>query len=218
MHEYPSARRAPFGHVDVVGLASEKPVTAVRTVAGVGVGTAALLSVLAGCSADTKDGTLGMAAPISAASATPSAVQPGANQKRNTGAPASTLFGGSTPVSIVSWWKQHPSAAPADLSQRVLLFNHQGTGPQRFPGPDMRKYSKVLMVITCTSKVEYLVRLQVLDGLSIASTSGTSCGGPTLSAYISPFVKVVEPKTEVEVQIADGVKYFVTMYGTRAAR
>jgi hypothetical protein len=155
-----------------------------------------------------------MAAPISAASATPSSIQPGANQKHNTG----TLFGGSTPVSIVSWWKQHPSAAPADLGKRVLLFNHQGTGPQRFPGPDMRKYSKVLMIITCTSKVEYVVRLQVLDGLSIASASGSSCGGPTLSAYISPFVKVVEPKTEVEVEIADGVKYFVTLYGTRAAR
>jgi hypothetical protein len=190
-------------------------VTPVRTVAGVGVGTA-FLSVLAGCSSDSLDGSLGMSAPISVASrsATPDTT-PG--PKKTTAAPADSLFGGPEPVSIEYWWGKHPNIAPTDLAKHKLLLNEKGKGPQRFPGPDMRKYGQVLMVITCPKKVPYLVRLQVLDGLSIASTEGPSCGGPNVSTYNSPPLDVLDPKTEVEVQVPDGVKYYVTLYGTPKA-
>lgn len=190
--------------------------TPVRTVAGIGVGTA-LLSVLAGClSKDSSDGTVGVSAPISGTSRVTDASQYGGTPGRTTAAPAESLFNGPAPVSIVTWWREYPAAAPDNLADRTLLFNEQGEGPQRFPGPDVRKYNRILMIITCSSKSEYLVRLQVLDGLSIASTSGTSCGGPTLSAYTTPFLKVTETKTEVEVQVPDDTKYFVTLYGNPA--
>lgn len=189
--------------------------TPVRAVARVGVGTA-LLSVLSGCSADALEGSLGMSSPVTVASNS-AVVQPtnyGSGPKGSAAAPASSLFGGPAPVSIAYWWGEHPQAAPADLAKRKLLFNQKGTGSQRFPGPDMRKYNRILMVITCAKKVEYLVRLQVLDGLSIASTEGASCGGPSLSAYKSPFLDVTDAKTEVEVQVPEEAKYYVTIYGT----
>jgi hypothetical protein len=190
-------------------------VTPVRAVASVGIGTA-LLSVLSGCSADALDNSLGTSSPISVASdsAVLEPTNEGSGPKQTAAAAAGTLFGGSAPVSIAYWWDEHPEAAPADLGQRKLLFNQKGTGPQRFPGPDVRKYKRILMVITCSKKSEYLVRLQVLDGLSIVSTEGTSCGGPTLSAYASPLLDVTDKKTEVEVQVPEGAKYYVTFYGT----
>lgn len=181
--------------------------TAVRTAAGIGVGTA-LLSALAGCSSNAGSDTLTM-----------SASSPSIGGSSSTGpvaAPADSIFGRSAPVSIARWWKEHPDLAPADLAGRKLLLNQLGTGPRRFPGPDMRKYSKVMMIITCSSKAEYSVRLQVLDGLSIASTAGDSCGGPNLSSYVSPPLTVVDPKTEVEVEVPEGTKYYVTLYGTAA--
>jgi hypothetical protein len=159
-----------------------------------------------------------MSAPISVASS--SAVDPprsGSGARKTAPGPASSLFGGPIPVSVVTWWKQHPNIAPADLAKHKLLLNQPGQGPQRFPGPDMRKYSRVLMVITCPKKIEYLVRLQVLDGLSIASTEGPSCGGPNVNIYTSPVLHVTDKQTEVEVQVAEGEKYFVTLYGTPIA-
>jgi hypothetical protein len=181
-------------------------VTPVRTVAGVGLGTA-LLSVLTGCSSDSSVGALSVSAPISA--------PPTASVSKNTPAPDAGLFGGSKPVSVATWWDAHPEAAPADLADRRLLFNEQGDGPKRFPGPDVRKYNQIIMVITCVKAAEYELRLQVLDGLSIATTSGTSCGGPSLSSYVSPTVEVVDKKTEVQVEIPAGTKYYVTLYGKR---
>lgn len=189
--------------------------TPVRTVARVGVGTA-LLSVLAGCSSDTAGDALVRSAPISVAPTTPAltSTADGTSPKGSVPAPADSMFVGSKPVSIDAWWRANPANAPADLAQRTLLFNKQGTGSQRFPGPDMRKFDKILMIITCTTKAEYSLRLQVLDGLSIATTSGDSCGGPSLSSYESPSLTVVDPKTEVEVEVPAGTKYYVTLYGT----
>jgi hypothetical protein len=179
-------------------------VTSVRTAAGIGVG-AALLSMLTGCSSDTRGGAIGVSAPITEGA--------GSTPRRTTAAPAEVLFSRRKPVSVVTWWKDHPAAAPANLAKHTLLLNREGKGPQRFPGPDMRRYNRVLMIITCASKAQYVVRLQVLDGLSIASTSGASCGGPDLSAYSSPFVKVTDRKTEVEVEVPAGTRYYVTVYG-----
>ena len=179
--------------------------TSVRTVAGLGFGTA-LLGMLAGCSSG------GQGDALSVTTGTPAL-------KRTATASASGLFSGPNPVSIVSWWRDNPTTtptAPADLAEQKLLLNERGTGPDRFPGPDMSEYSKVLMVITCTSKAQYTVRLQVLDGLSIASTSGTSCGGPGLSLYTSPDLTSDEPKTEVEVDVPAKTEYYVTLYGTPA--
>jgi hypothetical protein len=186
-------------------------VTSVRTVAGLGAG-AAVLSMLAGCSSGTTDGTVGVSAPMSATDSAASSAAP----KRTTPAPAETLFSGPSPVSIVSWWKDNPAAAPKDLAKRKLLFNQRGEGPRRFAGPDVRKYNRLLMVITCVGEAEYLVRLQVLDGISIASTSGATCGGPALSAYNTPLLRVEDRKTEVEVQVPAGTKYYVTIYGRPA--
>jgi hypothetical protein len=186
-------------------------VTSVRTVAGLGLGTA-LLGVLSGCSSGTEGGALAVSAAISAA---PTATGTGGVASKKAAALNASLFGGSKPASVAYWWDKHPDAAPPDLADRTLLLNREGTGPRRFLGPDMRKYSKVLMIITCTEKVEYELRLQVLDGLSIATTSGSSCGGPNLSSYQSPNLKVVDPQTEVEVEVPAGTKYFVTLYGKR---
>jgi hypothetical protein len=180
---------------------SESLVTSVRAVAGVGFGTA-LLSVLTACSSGG-----GPITPVSPSST---------NLKRTAAAASSTIFSGPAPVSVVTWWKQHPAEAPAGLAKRKLLLNQRGVGPRRFNGPDMRKYTKVLMVITCTKKVAYVVRLQVLDGLSIASTSGETCGGPNLSTFESPSLTTKVRKTEVEVEIPDGTEYYVTIYGTPA--
>jgi hypothetical protein len=184
-------------------------VTPVRTVTYLGVGTA-LLSVLAGCSSDTSGGTLGMSAPVSS-NAT---VDPGSTP--TDAETAKALFDGSEPVSVARWWAEHPDLAPADLANRVLLVDKPGTGPSRFTGPDMRKYHRVRMIITCATKAQYTVRLQVLDGLSIASSAGASCGGPALSSYDSPSLTSTARKTEVEVDVPPGTKYFVTVYGTKA--
>jgi len=173
-------------------------VTTVRTVAGLGFGTA-LMGMLAGCSSGAQGA-------VSVSAGTPTL-------KRSAIAPAGGLFDGSDPVSVVTWWEENPSAAP-DLTGQKLLLNKRGTGPERFPGPDMRKYSKVFMVLTCSSKAEYTVRLQVLDGLSIASTTGTSCGGPDVSSYTSPSLTADEPDTEVEVEVPPTAEYYVTLYGT----
>ena len=184
---------------------SEKPVTPVRTVAGLGFGTA-LLGMLAGCSSG------GQGDALSVTTGTPAL-------KRSATASASGLFSGPSPVSIVNWWRENPTTtptAPANLGERRLLLNRRGIGPERFPGPDMSKYSQVLMVITCTSKAQYTVRLQVLDGLSIASTSGISCGGPDLALYTSPTLTSDEPETEVEVDVPAKTEYYVTLYGTPA--
>jgi hypothetical protein len=158
--------------------------------------------MLAGCSSGTEGGALSVSA------GTPTL-------KRSATAPAGGLFDGPKPISIVNWWQDNPTTAP-DLSGQKLLLNKRGTGPARFAGPDMTKYSKVLMVITCVGKVEYTVRLQVLDGLSIASTSGPSCGGPDVSSYTSPSLTADEPETEVEVDVPAKTEYYVTLYGTPA--
>jgi hypothetical protein len=169
-----------------------------RVVSGLGLG-AALLSLLTACTPYLADDT----------SPTPSAPGPGGANAT----PAESLFGGTVPVSIATWWRKHPETAPADLSEHRLLFNKQGDGSRRFAGPDIRQYTKILMVITCQRKVEYVLRLQALDGLSIATTTGTSCGGPTVSSYTSPPLTVVDAKTEVEVEVPVGTTYFVTIYG-----
>jgi hypothetical protein len=184
-------------------------VTPVRTVTYLGVGTA-LLSVLVGCSSATSGETLSMSAPISSNAA----VDPGSTP--TDAETAKGLFDGSAPVSIARWWADHPDLAPADLSDRDLLIDKPGTGPSRFTGPDMRKYRRVTMIITCATKAQYTVRLQVLDGLSIASSSGSSCGGPALSSYVSPSLTSKARNTEVEVEVPPGTKYYVTVYGTKA--
>jgi hypothetical protein len=180
-------------------------VICVRTLAG-GTAGIALLSLLLGCT--PYDSGSAPAPTISI----PSTETTGSGQQR-TSAPADNLFGGSAPVSIVDWWNEHPDLAPADLAERTLLLNRSGTGPRRFPGADVRKYATVQIIITCSSAVAYTVRLQVLDGLSIDSTSGDSCGGPALSTHESPPLNVVDANTEVEVQVPAEAQYYVTIYG-----
>ncbi len=187
--------------------------TPVRTAAGLGVGTA-LLSVLAGCSSDSTSGSLSVSAPITAAADSDNAEPDPSPDDAPATAPLASLFAGEEPVSVVTWWEDNEGAAPTDLQDSKLLVNEKGSGPQRFPGPDMRKYDQVLLVITCTEKAEYLVRLQVLDGLSVASTTGPSCGGPELATYTSPPLEDGAAKTEVEVEVPEGTDYYVTLYGS----
>jgi hypothetical protein len=136
-----------------------------------------------------------------------------AGSTSRTSARADSIFEVDGPVSIAAWWKKHPDFVPEPLVERTLLLDRAGSGPRRFLGPDVRKYDKVLMVITCASKAAYTVRLQVLDGLSIATTSGASCGGPKLATYLSPALRVTDATTEVEVEIPAGTNYYVTVFG-----
>jgi hypothetical protein len=167
------------------------------------IGIAAIsLGFLTGCSSDTPADTATVPASRSATRAfTPAP------------AAADEIFGGPLPVSMASWWKKHPEAAPTSLSGLKLLFNKQGIGPERLPGPDLRQYEQVLMVITCTSKADYLLRLQVLDGVSLATTSADSCGGPTISTYLSPPLTERAAQTELEIQVPQATKYYLTLYG-----
>ncbi len=175
--------------------------TPVRTVARVGVGIA-LLSAVTACS-------------LGAEGTPPTDIAP-TLVKRTASTSSIDPFSGPAPMSVVTWWKERPAAAPANMSNRKLLLNARGTGPSRFVGPDMRGYNEVLMAITCTSKVAFAVRLEVVDGLSIASTSGDSCGGPEVSVFISPPLSSFDPATQVEVQVPAGTQYYVTLYGTPA--
>lgn len=184
--------------------------TYARTVAGIVAGIA-VLGGLTGCGADAPEGSLLVSETVSSASGS---ADEDAGSKPTNPALAGSLFSGSGPVNIADWWRKHPDLAPSDLGEQKLLFNKRGTGPQRFAGPDVRKYDKILMIITCSSKAKYVFRLQVLDGLSIASTTADSCGGPELNTYVPPPLNVTDSETEVEVQVPAGTKYYVTLYGT----
>ena len=130
---------------------------------------AAVFAAVAGCTSQTPDVSSG---PATAPSPT-----------------ATSLFGGSVPMSAAAWWHTHPETAPDTVAGDTVLLDRQGTGAAFLPMPDLHGYTHVTVVLVCTQQVRYVVQMTTRTDPSWGWTGGDSCGGPDLGirhAWLDP--------------------------------
>jgi hypothetical protein len=155
------------------------------------VGTAAALATLAGCTSRSAP-----------APSTPS-VRP----------TPQSIFEGPEPMSVVTWWAQHPERRPFATHDQTLLLNRRETGSQVLAVPRLTGYTKLDLIITCAKPVAYVVQVGTTSDPTWSWTKGNSCGGPNVNVYTTRMLDPKDPLHDLYVMVPAGTRYFVTLYG-----
>jgi hypothetical protein len=123
------------------------------------------------------------------------------------------IFEQLEPVSVVTWWAQHPEREPSTIHDETLLLNRRETGSQVLPVPRLTGYTKVELIISCAEPVPYVVQVGTTSDPAWSWTKGNSCSGPSGNSYTTRTLDPRDPLRDLYVMVPAGTRYFVTLYG-----
>jgi hypothetical protein len=124
-----------------------------------------------------------------------------------------TIFEGPEPMSVVTWWAQHPERRPFATHAQALLLNRHEIGSQVLAVPGLTGYTKLDLIITCAESVPYVVQVGTTSDPAWSWTKGNSCGGPNINTYTTRALDPRDPLHDLYVMVPAGTRYFVTLYG-----
>jgi hypothetical protein len=117
------------------------------------------------------------------------------------------------PVDLVDWWTAHPSDAPAAVDGATVVLDRKLLGSQVLELPPVTGYQRLLVALTCSEAVEYVVQLGTQADPAWSWTKGESCDGPNVNTYTTAVLDPKEPPLRLYVMVPAGTRSDIVMYG-----
>lgn len=117
--------------------------------------------------------------------------------------------------SAVEFWHDNPDLTPQVLDGAALLLDSAGTGPSSIPLPQGRADASLVLVLTCERPAAYGLSLIVDEAAEpLTSTTGPSCGGPTIAVFTTPPLDLSHTAAAIDVELPKDTAYYLAVYTT----
>jgi hypothetical protein len=117
------------------------------------------------------------------------------------------------PVDLVDWWTAHPSDAPVAVDGATVVLDRRLVGSVVLSLPAVTGYQRLLVALTCSQPVEYVVQLGTQSDPAWSWTKGESCDGPNVNTYTTAELNPKEPPLRLYVMVPAGTRSDIVMYG-----
>jgi hypothetical protein len=117
------------------------------------------------------------------------------------------------PVDLVAWWTAHPSDAPAAVDGATVVLDRRLVGSDVLDLPAVTGYQRLLVALTCSEPVEYVVQIGTEADPAWSWTKGESCDGPNVNTYTTAVLNPKEPPLRLYVMVPAGTRSNFVMYG-----
>lgn len=117
--------------------------------------------------------------------------------------------------SAVEFWHDNPDLVPQVLDGAALLLDSAGSGPSSIALPQGRADDSLVLVLTCERPAAYGLSV-VADGAPepLTSTTGPSCGGPTIAVFTTPPLDLSHTAATIDVELPKDTAYYLAVYKT----
>ena len=128
------------------------------------------------------------------------------------------VFPDGTAESAVRYWHDNPELMPQVLDDSTLLLDAAGAGASRVPLPAESAYESLVVVLTCARPIAYTISLVPLAPLGALgapealTSSGASCGGPTIALFSPPPLDLSSTTAEIDVDVPGDTAYYLAVY------
>ena len=117
--------------------------------------------------------------------------------------------------SAVEFWHDNPDLAPQVLDGAALLLDSAGTGPSSIPSRRDGLTASLVLVLTCERPAAYGLSLVADEAAEpLTSTTGPSCGGPTIAVFTTPPLDLRTPQQRSTSRPPKDTAYYLAVYTT----
>lgn len=128
------------------------------------------------------------------------------------------VFPDGTAVSAVRFWHDNPELVPQVLDGSTLLLDAAGSGASTIAVPAAAPEESLVLVLTCARPSTYSLSLVHEESHeNFATTTGESCGGPTITVFPTPPLPFSGGPASIDIDVPDDTGYYLAVYRTVGA-